>query len=410
MPLADVTASGVRAAIAEFDRMGRDAFLHTTGFGRAREYFLEYDGRLYDSKAIVGYAHGVSTGTPLGPADFSGGDQTVARRLQALGFTVQKLNADGTGGGDLPDLYAAGASAEEQHTQRREQVRRRVEDVLDKALQEVGPDYVLPDGRLVAIYYSKIRDNGGTWFGVPNRIRDDDILVVLLGDATYPTHLVFSRAEALLRYKADFQPVGGDRLSPPIRMINGSFMLWRPPRGLRVPLDDRIDAYYELLYPTDSAEAATVPIGRTFVADDENVVPRAAASGVADPDLVGRGNRAHRHTRNGLAAHLSSLEIRPLDPTRSDPPFDLAWWKDGTMYVAEVKSTTRENEEHQLRLGLGQLLRYCHLLRRRAEHIVPVLVPERKPRDPEWGQLCKALNVRLAFPPDFEGLSGETGL
>jgi hypothetical protein len=408
MSLADVTAPGVRAAIAEFDRVGRDALLHATGFGRARAYFLEYDGRLYDSKAIVGYAHGVSTGTPLSPADFSGGEQTVARRLQALGFTVQRLNADGTGSGGLPDLDAAGASPKEKHAQRREQVRRRVEDILDEVLQEADPDYVLLDGRLVAIYYSKIRDNGRTWFGVPNHIRDDDILVVLLGDATYPTHLVFPRAEALLRYKEGFQSVGGDRLSPPVHVINGSFMLWRPSRGLRVPLDDRIDAYHELLYPTDPVEAATAPIGRNFVADDENLVPRSAAPGAPDPDLVGRGNRAHRHTRNALAAHLESLEIQPLDYTRSDPPFDLAWWKDEALYVAEVKSITRENEEHQLRLGLGQLLRYCHLLRRRAEHVVPVLVPERMPRDPGWGELCRALNIRLAFPPDFEALFSET--
>jgi hypothetical protein len=92
----------------------------------------------------------------------------------------------------------------------------------------------------------------------------------------------------------------------------------------------------------------------------------------------------------------------------SDPPFDLAWWKGDALYVAEVKSLTRENEEHQLRLGLGQILRYAHLLRSRTDHVIPVLVPERKPRDPEWGQLCKALSVGLAFPPDFEALIDET--
>ena len=62
----------------------------------------------------------------------------------------------------------------------------------------------------------------------------------------------------------------------------------------------------------------------------------------------------------------------------------------------------RENEERQLRLGLDQLLRYSHLLRKRAEYVIPVLVPELKPRDLEWGPLCKALNVKLVFPPDFE--------
>ena len=36
----------------------------------------------------------------------------------------------------------------------------------------------------------------------------------------------------------------------------------------------------------------------------------------------------------------------------------MAWQKDGTVFVAEVKSITAENEEHQLRVGLGQVLRY----------------------------------------------------
>jgi 5-methylcytosine-specific restriction enzyme A len=91
MSLADVTAEGVSAAIAEFDRLGRDPFLRSTGFSRSRAYYLEQAGHLYDSKAIVGYAHGVSTGTTLGPSDFSGGDQTVAQRLRGLGFTVHNL-------------------------------------------------------------------------------------------------------------------------------------------------------------------------------------------------------------------------------------------------------------------------------------------------------------------------------
>ena len=241
-----------------------------------------------------------------------------------------------------------------------------------------------------------------------NRIKDDDILVLLLGDAAYPKHLVFPRAEALLRYKESFARVGNDRLAPPIHVSNGSFVLRRPSKGLAIPLDDRIDAYHELLYPLDQAEAGKVPIGRDYREEDEEAVPRAAAPGQADPDLVGRGNRAHKRTGNTLAAHLKSLGIHPLGPVLSDRPFDLAWWKEGILYVAEVKSLTRENEERQLRLGLGQVLRYCHLLRKRAEHVVPVLVPELKPRDPEWGQLCKALNVRLAFPPDFEALTDET--
>jgi 5-methylcytosine-specific restriction protein A len=81
----------VLAAVEEFDRRGRDVFLKSTGFGPARAYFLQHHGRLYDSKAIIGRAHGVSTGVSLGPRDFSGGDKTVAQRLEALGFEVLNL-------------------------------------------------------------------------------------------------------------------------------------------------------------------------------------------------------------------------------------------------------------------------------------------------------------------------------
>lgn len=63
--LADVTPAGVLAAVAEFDRLGRDEFLGSIGFGPARTYFLEHGGRLYDFKAVVGYAHGVNACTPL---------------------------------------------------------------------------------------------------------------------------------------------------------------------------------------------------------------------------------------------------------------------------------------------------------------------------------------------------------
>jgi hypothetical protein len=77
-----------------------------------------------------------------------------------------------------PDIsHAAGG----ERARRREQVRSRVEAVLGKPLREEGPDYALPDGRLVAIYYSKIHDGGDTYLGVKNRIRNDDIIVFALG-------------------------------------------------------------------------------------------------------------------------------------------------------------------------------------------------------------------------------------
>ena len=98
MALKDITRQAVLAAIAEYDREGQPAFLSRYGFDPARLYTLVYDGRSYDSKAIVGAAHGFLPGEkPLAARQFSGGEATVGRLLRRLGFTVQvgdELTAD----------------------------------------------------------------------------------------------------------------------------------------------------------------------------------------------------------------------------------------------------------------------------------------------------------------------------
>jgi hypothetical protein len=68
----------VHSAIREFDRLGRDTFLNTYGFGKARDYFLVQDGQLYDSKAIAGVAHQYLPGhAPLKADEFSGGEMPL---------------------------------------------------------------------------------------------------------------------------------------------------------------------------------------------------------------------------------------------------------------------------------------------------------------------------------------------
>lgn len=89
MGLADLTAEAVNAAIDEYDRLGGEAFLAKYGFGPAKDYFVVHDGKLYDSKAIAGAAHGYLPGrTPLSADTFSGGKTTVVPRLRMLGFHV----------------------------------------------------------------------------------------------------------------------------------------------------------------------------------------------------------------------------------------------------------------------------------------------------------------------------------
>ncbi len=91
MSLNDLTEStAVLKAIEEADALGRRAFLNKYGFGPSREYFLKHDGNLYDSKAIVGAAHGFQHPAegPLQSSAFSGGESTVKRKLEELGFDV----------------------------------------------------------------------------------------------------------------------------------------------------------------------------------------------------------------------------------------------------------------------------------------------------------------------------------
>ena len=65
--------------------------------------------------------------------------------------------------------------------------------------------------------------------------------------------------------------------------------------------------------------------------------------------------------------------------------------------MAEVKSLTAANEERQLRLALGQVLRYADLLSTDRQ-VQPVVMAEREPSDPSWNRLCERLGVIILWP------------
>lgn len=93
--LTDLTVDAVNSAMDEFDQLGRDLFLVTYGYRRAKQYSVVRDGRQYDSKSIVGVAHGYLPGRQaLKASEFSGGEQTVVKALEGLGFEVRKDDSD----------------------------------------------------------------------------------------------------------------------------------------------------------------------------------------------------------------------------------------------------------------------------------------------------------------------------
>ncbi|MFE3497774.1 HNH endonuclease [Streptomyces sp. NPDC059175] len=86
-----ITRGSVLKAIAEYDELGRDAFLAKYGFGEARSYVMVHDGREYDSKAIAGVAHLWDQGRVLKPDEFSGGKEHAAAWLKRAGFQVKTV-------------------------------------------------------------------------------------------------------------------------------------------------------------------------------------------------------------------------------------------------------------------------------------------------------------------------------
>jgi hypothetical protein len=127
-----------------------------------------------------------------------------------------------------------------------------------------------------------------------------------------------------------------------------------------------------------------------------------------NPDLIDRGTAAHKDIQDALHAHVVANGLQSISPAPHDQQFDIAWVSGGTLHICEVKSLTNDNEETQLRLGLGQLLSYMH--RTNVEHwagvdeITGVLAVEHQPSRTDWVQICARNGVTLTWPRDFPRL------
>ena len=120
-----------------------------------------------------------------------------------------------------------------------------------------------------------------------------------------------------------------------------------------------------------------------------------------------RGIAAHMDVQDALAEAVRSAGLVPLSPATHDPQFDVAWKIDDSVFVVEVKSVTEENEERQLRLGLGQVLSYAFLLNwPEVSEVRAVLAVEGKPQGDYWDELCKRHGVTLTWPTRFNELFG----
>lgn len=138
------------------------------------------------------------------------------------------------------------------------------------------------------------------------------------------------------------------------------------------------------------------------------MTPEFTGEHIANPDLRGRGARAHARLQNLLADALSQRGRTPLSPTRDDPQFDLAWLERDCIIVVEVKSLSDSTETHQLRLGVGQVVEYrWNLAAARAMPVRSVLMVERAPSEPSWAGICRDEQILLAWPETLDAVMDE---
>ncbi|HEX4805066.1 MAG TPA: hypothetical protein VFU94_04125 [Conexibacter sp.] len=151
------------------------------------------------------------------------------------------------------------------------------------------------------------------------------------------------------------------------------------------------------LRDSPAADPAREPAGRGYRRADTTATVAERDPFPVDPAVVERSLRSHALLQNELADMVSAAGYEPRSPDGT-AFFDLAWHEEDVLWVAEVKSLTAANEERQLRLGLGQLLRYRHMLAGQAREVRAMLYVERRPRDNAWIEVCEAVDVVLRWP------------
>jgi hypothetical protein len=114
-----------------------------------------------------------------------------------------------------------------------------------------------------------------------------------------------------------------------------------------------------------------------------------------DPDARDRQTRQHEILVQRLRLAIQRAGREPLAPSGSEPRFDIGFYahNEETLVVIEVKSLSDDSAIHQLRLGLGQVLHYAHVLSAVGPVRPALAVPVEPPA--EWAGVCERAGVVL---------------
>jgi hypothetical protein len=145
--------------------------------------------------------------------------------------------------------------------------------------------------------------------------------------------------------------------------------------------------------PDDPAEPAL------YLANEQITVNRSGKVEI-DAEALTRANRSHARLQNLLRNRVLRAGKTMLPVPSAN--VDLAWRAGtrGHSVIAEVKSLTPDNEEHQLRYGLGQLVDYLDALDNDGDGHRPigVLFIARAPRRLTWLRKCDRVGIELCWP------------
>src|SRR5450755_1337393 len=125
-----------------------------------------------------------------------------------------------------------------------------------------------------------------------------------------------------------------------------------------------------------------------------------------DLDKLERATARHMKLQDLLAGRLRQRGIEPRSPAPSQPTFDLAFGHAGKRFVVEVKSGLPVTTQ-QVRLGIGQVHEYAHLLREPETDIMPILLLEGRP-PPPWPELMDTSGSESSSPKTLT--AGSTSL
>jgi tetratricopeptide (TPR) repeat protein len=199
-----------------------------------------------------------------------------------------------------------------------------------------------------------------------------------------------------------------------VRKLAGSWnpllvRAWQLVHGVMLDQDDEDASVPESLLLDDAVPPGATPFVPYCAADEGAEVSLRSDLVAAEYNALERAVRSHALIQNAVAAAAAAAGLHPWSPSGCAPAFDIAVSADDDrVFLVEVKSATPENLELQLRIGLGQVMRYAHLLRSHAQVVIPVIAIELRP-DQTWVELLTDLGVGLlvygSIPSDLARLN-----